>query len=342
MTLEKIPFNRLFIDLAPRCNLRCAGCFQGMDNPSADRSERLALEEVKAIIDYAGRKLPGVSVTFAGKGEPTMDPIFWDALGYAKEQKVPALVFTNATMIKSPEQARTLMSSAVAVITKMNTLNQEMQDALVGVTGAARRMHSGIMSLCRARNELSAEGKTSAALAVDSYIVQQNYSDIVDVLRWCRQQKVIPYFSALVKKGLSESTVNRIGVGSSSVALIFHQLSKTDLKEFGIKTQLHPDAIFYGGPPNRDFYHISVRCDGSIHTNVFPGNRFLSSIRDSGRPLSAKEIGKRLQGADEFQRRRYHKCNANLICNIRREQQGPRVSIWQRLFGRKTRHLDAS
>lgn len=74
----------LTIDLTNRCDMMCDPCF--MDANKVGYVHELSFEEVKRLIDNALTIRPKrqISVQFSG-GEPTLSPIFLDAVAYARE-----------------------------------------------------------------------------------------------------------------------------------------------------------------------------------------------------------------------------------------------------------------
>ncbi|MBI4530100.1 MAG: radical SAM protein [Candidatus Latescibacteria bacterium] len=74
----------LTVDLTNRCNMMCDPCF--MDANQVGYVHELAFEDVKKILDDSITIKPKrqMSVQFSG-GEPTISPIFLDAVAYAKE-----------------------------------------------------------------------------------------------------------------------------------------------------------------------------------------------------------------------------------------------------------------
>ena len=74
----------LTIDLTNRCNMMCDPCF--MDANQVGYVHELTLDEVKELLDDAVRVKPRrqMTVQFSG-GEPTISPIFIDAVRYARE-----------------------------------------------------------------------------------------------------------------------------------------------------------------------------------------------------------------------------------------------------------------
>ncbi|MPZ17250.1 MAG: radical SAM protein [Luteitalea sp.] len=74
----------LTIDLTNRCNMMCDPCF--MDANQVGYVHELTLDDVKQLLNDAVTVQPRrqLSVQFSG-GEPTISPLFLDAVGYARE-----------------------------------------------------------------------------------------------------------------------------------------------------------------------------------------------------------------------------------------------------------------
>jgi 7,8-dihydro-6-hydroxymethylpterin dimethyltransferase len=73
----------LIVDLTNRCNMRCSPCF--MDANGVGYVHELDMDDVKAIFDNALSFKPQreINVLFSG-GEPTLSPIFLEAIRHAK------------------------------------------------------------------------------------------------------------------------------------------------------------------------------------------------------------------------------------------------------------------
>jgi uncharacterized radical SAM superfamily Fe-S cluster-containing enzyme len=73
----------LIVDLTNRCNMMCSPCF--MDANAASYVHELDMEDIKTIFDKAVSFKPQreVNVLFSG-GEPTLSPIFLEAVRHAK------------------------------------------------------------------------------------------------------------------------------------------------------------------------------------------------------------------------------------------------------------------
>jgi len=73
----------LIVDITNRCNMMCSPCF--MDANAASYVHELSMEDIKVIFSNALSFKPQreINILFSG-GEPTVSPIFLDAVRYAK------------------------------------------------------------------------------------------------------------------------------------------------------------------------------------------------------------------------------------------------------------------
>src|SRR2546430_16543931 len=73
----------LIVDLTNRCNMMCSPCF--MDANASSYVHELSIEDIKTILNNALSFKPQreINILFSG-GEPTVSPIFLDAVTNAK------------------------------------------------------------------------------------------------------------------------------------------------------------------------------------------------------------------------------------------------------------------
>src|SRR5436190_1556717 len=73
----------LIVDLTNRCNMMCSPCF--MDANASSYVHELSIEDIKTIFNNALSFKPQreINILFSG-GEPTVSPIFLDAVRHAK------------------------------------------------------------------------------------------------------------------------------------------------------------------------------------------------------------------------------------------------------------------
>lgn len=165
---KDLPIN-LSLYLAAQCNLRCVYCMTSAGSPTIGN---LSLEEYLSMIDQAF-ELGIRQVMFAGKGEPLLDQHLWHLLEYVQSKGGWKMVFTNATTI-TPAMASRLWRLDCSVMTKVNSFNPEVQDALAGIPGAAEKMYVGVRNLMDA----GFNQPTPTRMANDNLICRLNYREI--------------------------------------------------------------------------------------------------------------------------------------------------------------------
>lgn len=277
----RFKYNAVFIDLnavrcvrnkkiALTCNFRCPGCFKYLEQ-QAHATDRLNIKEIKNIIDFA--KSRGVkAVVYAGLGEPMMDQDFWHALDYAYKQKMWTVLFTNGTFI-SKSNAKILFKKKMICIIKRNTLNDEKQDLMVGnIKGASKRMREGL-------EYLISTGFKSPRLVIDSVITNNNFEDLKDLLRFCRKNKIIPYFEAFITKTVEEKDYKNLILTQDKFDKLFLELQKIDKEEFGINTKLTKGMRVYGQNPCIKYWTMfSVRNNDDVALCV-SDSKIIGNIR---------------------------------------------------------------
>lgn len=237
------------------CNFRCPGCFKNVHY--FQPSDRLSLDEIKTIIDFA-KKRGAKAVVYAGLGEPMMDQDFWSTIDYAYKNKVWTVLFTNGTFI-TEKNAKILYRKKAIVIAKLNTLDKEKQDAMVGgIKGASGKMLRGI-------NYLTKAGFKAPRLAIESTISKDNVEDLKDVLRFCRKNNIIPFFESFVTKTLRKEDHESRVLKQKKLDQLFLVLQKIDKEEVGITTKLMKGQRIYGQLPCiRYSTMFSVRINGDV------------------------------------------------------------------------------
>ncbi len=270
----KLEFTGAYIHLAPICNFNCKGCFvnkiqtslKGVE-PKIERSiMRLSFEDITRIVDFA-KDRGAESIIFAGAGEPLLDPEYDRIRGYIHEKDLQIVLFTNATQIKNIKRAKELLLDG-PVIAKLYSLEEEIYDELVGVKRAFKETMAGIEKLIEAKKQLEEEG-FEVTLGVDSYISKANKEGLKDVLRFSRENQIIPYFEAFIEIGQPRELIDQLSLTEKELVETFVELAKIDEEEFGIKTPIYPGSRNYGQEPCFKSTHMfNVRDNGDVFTCV--------------------------------------------------------------------------
>lgn len=146
----------------------------------------------------------------------------------------------------------------------------------------------GLNFLLEAKKELEKTGK-KITLAIDSYITKENYLDLPDLLRFCRKNKITPYFEAFIELGQPKKNIKKLALSEKELAQLFLKLQKIDKDEFGVKTQIHSWSRNYGMDVCKKATHMfSVREDGNICMCVC-SLRKVGNIKDQENPYKSLE-----------------------------------------------------
>lgn len=248
--LEKMP-----------CQFACEGCFKGTNRPDEWPKEKIELETIKKIIDFAKERTAD-TITFAGHGEPMLDPIFWDVVNYAKEKGLKTITFTQTLAVKDLETAKRLLQAGPVIIKRNFDYDEfdDFQDELVGLGGkkikrdgqiyrASQLMEMGRKLLCEARKELGDPEGKEHIIAVDSYITKKNIHALPALLRFCRNNNLQPYFEAFIEEGQPDKVRDELSVSEKELEELFSKLASIDSEEFGIAIEILKKSRVYGKPP---------------------------------------------------------------------------------------------
>ncbi len=232
-----MPLARMSIEIARRCNLRCTYCYT---EASADHRGGLDDDELRAIV-AEGIAIGARLVSIVGGGEPLLRASLLvdgaSLIDFAGSLGCYAYLYTNGTLLRGDE-ARWLFARDVSVVGKWNSPRDEVQDALVGVKGAAARIRRGVDALIDAG--FAAEGR----LALETVICPQNYEDLPEMWRSMRRRGIIPEVEIPTVHGRAADpgaaiTFDPAEAGAKYAAL-FDELLRIDRAEFGFDWVPHP------------------------------------------------------------------------------------------------------
>lgn len=279
----KIKFTGAYIHLAPICNFRCKGCFTHME---AINAKRLRLKDIKKIVKFV-KSRGGRSITFAGAGEPTLDPEFDKIFDLIIKKNLQTVLFTNLTTLKNLKQAKKYLQAG-PVIAKLYTLKPNKYNRLTRNKDAFKSAKNGLELLLAAKKDLESKGR-KVTLAIDSYICKENFMDLPNLLRYCRQNGIIPYFEAFIELGQSRRTIKKLSLSEKELAELFLRLQRIDNEEFNIDTPINAWSRNYGQDACRKATHMfSVREDGYVYMCVC-SLRKVGSIFDKKDPYVSLE-----------------------------------------------------
>jgi radical SAM protein with 4Fe4S-binding SPASM domain len=234
------------------CNLKCTYCYA---NSGKKQSNELSLKELLNVVDQA-IALGVRSITVIGGGEPLMHPHIRELIGHIARRGIPQNLFTNGTLI-TPALARFLAARKVSVVVKFNSLRPEVQDELVGVPGAFKRIHRGIACLVDAGYARRPELR----LGLETIICKDNYAEIETMWRYARDRGMHPYFEVITFQGRAKK--ERFNVPKEKLQRLFERLLAIDEQSYGYTWTPHPPIAALAC--QRHFYNLLVTSNGYVH-----------------------------------------------------------------------------
>lgn len=326
------------------CNFKCSYCYA---DAAPERKDQLSMEEAKKIIRDA-RDL-GVRILNMQGGEPFLwNPPDWGGkpreaifhlIEYAadifKDKPVDIVSFTDVATITMP-MAEKLAFLGVSLCCKLDSLEEKIQDKLLGVEGGFRRMMEGFQYLIG----VGYGKKHMPPLSTNTVVTTLNYEGTPDVFRWSRSHGFKPFvipvhvhgraqqFSSIMLSGkASRSTLN-----PKDIKMLFEKLSEIDGKEFNIHWK--PQSPWVENKAcSRHLGGIHIRADGMVlPCSEAPDQWALGCIRAD----SLKEIIK----SDKVKKFRdiYSQLHENSKCSTK----NCALSAQGKCYGCRTRAYDDS
>lgn len=135
------------------CNLRCIYCYAGIDKKPLQNE--LSLDEQKKIISDA-KELGAKTVVLCGDGEPTMDKNLVEMAKHAKNNNMVMVVVSNAVIFGDDDLCKkihkmdgesllkSLYDNDVSLIIKLESLDEQKYEYVVGVKGAYKKYRTAI------------------------------------------------------------------------------------------------------------------------------------------------------------------------------------------------------
>lgn len=248
------------------CNLNCPYCYRDeYSKKHLTLTNELTLKQRKGLIKDAS-ELGCKSIKIVGAGEPLADPFFFKQVEYISKVGIIPIIYTNGIML-SEGIAKKLFDLGCSIMLKFNSLDENVQDKLVGRKGYARLRNEALKILIKTGFNKS----NPTRLGFDSIIVKQNKSEVFDMLRFCRKNNIFPSFKTFIPTG-GAIKLKKWEITKKELLGLYKKAKLIDQKEFAIDYML--SLPYIGGfPCTQLYYGLFV----DILGNVFPcpGSRFL-------------------------------------------------------------------
>jgi radical SAM protein with 4Fe4S-binding SPASM domain len=265
------------IMVTQKCNFRCIYCYA---EGGPQRTNQLTMAEAKKIVDDAldmaariiniqgGEPLIWKPVDWASPGEDA----FFHLVGYIREVfsekglPVDLVSFTDVAVINE-EKAKKLAEFGVGLCCKLDSLDEGIQDKLLGVKGGFKRMMQGYEHLIGA-----GYGKPGApTISTNTVVTTLNYDGVKDVFRWSRKRGFKPFVIPVHVHGTAKEYASLMLCGkpsggtldSEDIRKLFEELARIDGEEFGIHWKAESPWV-ENKACSRHLGGVHVRADGKV------------------------------------------------------------------------------
>ena len=263
-----------------RCNLDCLYCYTREYRPK-EGTRYLDEQDLKRLLEEA-KGMGAENLIIPGYGEPFMNPEFWHVLEKAKEMGLYTIIFSNASMI-TEEVAEKLKDFPVSFMIKLNTLNKEKQDKLVGKKGFSEKQWRGLNALIDAGfNKPNENG--NVRLAVHTIICKDTIEDVPEVVKWAVEHNVFPFVEELFPEGNALRHQDILGTPEEIRKIYGPQVRKKIKEMYPQRKQ----EIFGEGTCDFETYSVIVEQFSSRGTECF--TRRDKDLGNYGQGDSLKDI----------------------------------------------------
>lgn len=265
------------IMVTQRCNFKCIYCYA---EGAPEKTNQLSMQEAKSIVDQAAEL--GAKIINMQGGEPLIwKPKDWDTkqgeaffhlveytrnLFSEKELPLDIVSFTDVAVINE-KKAKRLAELGVALCCKLDSLDEETQNKLLGTSGGFKKMMQGYEHLIN----VGYGKKDIPTISTNTVVTALNYDGIPDVFRWSRNHKFRPFVIPVHVHGTAKKHTSIMLCGKSSggtlnserIMKLFEKLAEIDSKEFGIHWKAESPWV-ENKACSRHLGGVHVRADGVV------------------------------------------------------------------------------
>ena len=253
------------------CNCDCEYCFRGGNSPDKDVrfGDEISKDQIIRAVDEM-TELGVRTINIIGAGEPLMDTGLEGLLDHISSLGVTPVLFTNGSRI-TPDLIKAFERYQISVIIKLNSLNPDLQNKLVRRSWFVEKRDYGLRLLLEEGFNQPAENYRTR-LGIDSIVFQENKGEILDILRFCRNNNIMPVMSTFIPAGRTKDRTDQ-EVSMGEFIEIAKRAQEIDAGEYGITyDRLLP---YLGGVPctqcGRSSIYLTISgdiydCPGQLHS----------------------------------------------------------------------------
>ncbi len=212
------------LETSLQCNLRCNYCCNNSGEALADE---LSYAQLLDLVRQA-KALDAQSIVVIGGGEPTIYPHFEELISFIHARDMVPVVFTNTTTM-TRDLAQFLLDHNASVIGKLDSLQEDVQDRMVGVKGTYGKIRRGIEQLMSVGFS-DTEDPAALRLGLSFVINKLNIGELPDLWRYCRERNIFPNLDMMIPNQRAERQVELLPTREERQAakLVFLELDRRE------------------------------------------------------------------------------------------------------------------
>jgi MoaA/NifB/PqqE/SkfB family radical SAM enzyme len=257
-----------YLILATSCELKCKGCYQGMDRkmPEVVHWKKSWLyDRLDEILDYLISR-GGKSIAYAGQGELMTDPDAFELIERVRMKGLHFVMFSNGQELANKEKVRRIDELGVTLILSLKSTVENEHDSYVRNAGAFRRCINALA------HSVGGNFRQEKRLAIDLPVTKKSFNCVSDFVKIARQLEFVPLPEMYVVVGLPEEEIQDALTFQETDAF-FQEISNVD-KLCGFESKLEVGQRIIGRPPcQRPWFTFTIDTAGQIITCPANSNR---------------------------------------------------------------------
>lgn len=248
-----VPTLRVYI--GEQCNLRCLYCFSDAPHISEyeeDLTRPVLSTDQRLNILESGKSFGLKTVLINGKGEPMLDRELMPFIKGAHEMGIRTILFTNG-MTLNGRDLDFFNSHGTTLVLKLNSLDEKRDDGIVRSKGAHKKMMAGI------KQALDHGFQNKNRLGIDTVIHRKTVDGIPDIIRFCRERKIIPWCDMAVPLGRTK--VEDV-ISEKQRETLYGKITEVE-NEFGYEFEPRP-GMYMAGPARLNFRWMQLTQRGRL------------------------------------------------------------------------------
>lgn len=225
----------LRLETSLACNMKCRYCAW---DSGKSLDDEIGFDDLKRCIDD-GIQLGIKSVVIIGGGEPTIYRHFRELVSYINDNGLIPVVITNGLTMKS-DLAQFLYESNASVLLKHDSLREEVQDYLSGMSGAYAKIQDGLKNLMAAGYTSNQED--GLRLGLSFVVTKQNIDEVAAIWKFCRENNIYPNMELLNPIGRTKDNADDLLPNQQDVKKLIEEVKEIDAS-IGIQPSNEPPCL---------------------------------------------------------------------------------------------------